>query len=332
MTGLRFAVLGSNSFTGSHFVDALLEGGHEVLGLSRSPEPAGVFLPYRWTPERSRRFTFRQIDLNLQLDELAQALDDARPDYLVNFAAQSMVAQSWQQPAHWFQTNVIGIVKLCEHLRKANYLKRYVHVSTPEVYGSFEGRLAENTHYNPSTPYATSRAAADLHLSTLHRTFGFPVLLTRAANVFGPGQQLYRIIPRTILCILTGRKLSLDGGGRSLRSFIHVRDVCEGTLQAALRGEPPAIYHLSTDRVVTVREVVELICSRMSASFAEVVEIKDDRPGKDLAYVLDSAKARRELDWTDRVSLEAGVDATIGWARANLASLQAQTWDYVHKP
>jgi dTDP-glucose 4,6-dehydratase len=211
-------------------------------------------------------------------------------------------------------------------------LERYVHVSTPEVYGSCEGLVKEDAPYNPSTPYATSRAACDMSLRNFLENYGFPVVFTRAANVFGPGQQLYRIVPRTILYILLGRKLSLHGGGRSLRSFISIRDVAEGTWRASLKGEPGAIYHLSTDRHIAIRDVVGEVCRQMGARFEDVVEIADDRAGKDAAYLLDSTRAHEELEWRPEQEFEDVVTETIDWARENFEELKTQPLEYIHKP
>ena len=158
----KIIVIGSNSFSGSHFVDFALEQGIEVIGISRSPEPHPVFLPYK--KKENAPFRFYQLDLNRDLAAIMQIVEEFRPDYIVNFAAQSMVAESWQNPEHWFQTNVVATIKFHDKLRNCDFLKKYVHVSTPEVYGTCQGLVAENTNYNPSTPYAVSRAAADMSL------------------------------------------------------------------------------------------------------------------------------------------------------------------------
>lgn len=329
----KILVIGSNSFSGASFVAHALEAGAEVIGVSRSKEPSPVFLPYRWlSAEAQQRFKFHSIDLNLQLDVLMGILDQFRPQYVVNFAAQSMVAESWQNPDHWMMTNVVSTVKLHEILRRCDFLKKYVHISTPEVYGSCSGLAPESTHYNPSTPYAVSRAAADMSLMTFFKNYKFPVCFTRAANVFGPGQQLYRIIPRAILFCLTGQKLQLHGGGHSVRSFIHMRDVAEGTLRVMRNAPAGEIYHFSTTRNISVRQVVELITGKLGVKFEEAVEIVGERPGKDAAYLLDSAKAKATLGWTDKISLEEGVDETIAWAKNNLSEIKKQPANYEHKP
>jgi dTDP-glucose 4,6-dehydratase len=326
----KVVVLGSNSFSGANFADYCLGEKLEVIGISRSAEPHEAFLPYR--KRQGAPFTFHRLDLNKDLERLREVIGDERPDYVVNFAAQSMVAESWAHPEHWFQTNTVATVALHDRLRAFAWLKKYVHVSTPEVYGACEGLVPESASYNPSTPYAVSRAAADMSLMSFHKAYKFPVVFTRAANVFGPGQQLYRIVPRAILFFLTGRKLPLHGGGHSVRSFIHIRDVSDATLRIARKAQPPEIYHLSTQRNISIRELVAMIAARLGVRFEDHVDIVGERLGKDAAYLLDSAKARDQLGWRDQIGLEQGLDETIAWVRENLDSLSAQPADYIHKP
>ncbi len=326
-----FFVLGSNSFSGAGFVRHLLAKGHRVIGASRSPEPHPVFLPYRWDG-KDVGFRFHQLDLNHDLDAIVQLLGRERPPYVVNFAAQSMVAESWLHPDQWFTTNVVSTVRLHDRLRKMPFLERYVHVSTPEVYGSTEGVVREDTPFNPSTPYAVSRAAADMSLRTFRAAYDFPVVYTRAANVYGAGQQLYRIVPRTVFFARTGRKLQLQGGGTSERAFVHVADVAEATLRVALQGRNGEAYHISPDRIVSIRQLVEMICARVGVAFEDAVEIVGERLGKDAAYRLDARKIRDELAWQDEVSLEAGIDETVAWVDRHVDDLRQLPSTYIHKP
>ncbi len=326
----KIAVIGSNSFSGSNFVDYLLDNGLEVIGISRSQEPNPVFLPYK--RHENAPFKFHQLDLNHNLDEIINVIAEFKADYVVNFAAQGMVAQSWQHPEHWFQTNAVANVMLHDRLRKLEFLKKYVHISTPEVYGTCEGLVPENTNYSPSTPYAVSRAAADMSLMSFVKAYNFPVAFTRAANVFGSGQQLYRIIPRTVLYFLTGKKLQLHGGGHSVRSFIHIRDVADGTLRVARKAEPGEIFHFSTSRNISIRSLVEMIAEQLNVSFEDNVEVVGDRLGKDAAYLLDNAKAKKTLEWEPKISLEQGIDETIKWIKDNLEIIKQQPFDYIHKP
>lgn len=323
-------VIGSNSFSGAQYVKHLLEKGGEVVGISRSPEPHRAFLPYRWKDHTG--FRFQQLDLNHDLDAIDALIRRERFPVVANFAAQSMVAESWQNPDHWFMTNVVSTVRLHERLRKMDFLERYVHITTPEVYGNATGLLDETAPFDPSTPYAVSRAAGDMSLKSYFRAYQFPVLFTRAANVYGPGQQLYRIIPRTLLYIKLGRKLQLHGGGTSERSFIHIDDVSDAVLRITERGKLGETYHISTDRVITIRALVEIICAHMGVRFADHVEVVGERLGKDAAYRLDSAKLRRELGWQDKVTLEQGIEETLAWVNRFFDELRTLPLDYIHKP
>jgi dTDP-glucose 4,6-dehydratase len=150
--------------------------------------------------------------------------------------------------------------------------------------------------------------------------------------VFGPGQPLYRIVSRTIFFIKTGRRLQLHGGGYSERSFIDSRDVSEATWRIARDGRAGETYHISTDRRVTIRELVQMICRRLGVRFEDAVEVVGERLGKDAAYRLDSAKLRRELGWTNRITLEQGIEDTVAWVERWLADLKTLPQQYEHKP
>ena len=339
MSSEKILVIGSNSFSGSHFVAEALRSGHSVLGVSRSPEPDGVFLPYRWPDKATDQplanadnFAFQAIDLNTQLPELLELIDRVQPSVVVNFAAQGMVAESWLNPTHWYQTNVVSQVALHDALRQKPFLKKYVHVTTPEVYGSTDGGwIREDSRFAPSTPYAVSRAACDLHLLSFEKAYGFPVVFTRAANVYGPGQQLYRIIPRAMLSARTGKPMQLHGGGYSERSFIHIRDVVRATLQLALEADPGSTWHLSTREAISIRALVEQICERCGVTFPSVVEESGERLGKDQSYLLDSSAMRENFGWSDQVSLDEGLTDTMAWVDAHLDQLKTLPWTYQHK-
>jgi dTDP-glucose 4,6-dehydratase len=330
----RIFVIGTNAYTAATFIDYCLEQGLEIQGCSRSAELAAPFLPYKWEKSSPApgSFHFHKGDLNHDTGEIVKAIRDFSPEMVVNFAAQGMVAESWLYPADWYETNVVANVRLHDELRKFAFLRNYVHVSTPEVYGSCSGLVPEETPMNPSTPYAASRAACELHLSTFRKRYEFPYSLTRAANVYGPGQQLYRIIPRTIFFAKTGRKLALHGGGHSVRSFIHGRDVARATLALARQPGRGQCYHLSTSTHISIRDLVGKICARLGVAFEDAVDIVEDRPGKDAAYLLDSAKAKKELGWEPEISLDQGIEETIGWIETRLDELKQQPADYQHKP
>lgn len=326
----RIVVIGSNSFSGSDFVDLLLDDErNEVIGISRSPEKSALFLPYK--RRQGANFRFYQMDLNRHMPQIIELLDSFEPEYIVNFAAQSEVAPSWEHPEQWFQTNVVALAKLTNALRIRSYLQRYVHISSPEVYGTCEGRVTESAPLNPSTPYAASKAAADLFLFTLVKNFQFPLIMIRSTNVYGAHQQLFKIIPRSIIYMRLGRKIELHGGGVAVKSYIHIRDVSRGELAAMEQGRPGTIYHLSPERGYAVRDVVHTICDLMGRDFERSTIAVGERLGQDAAYVIDSTRARTELGWSPEIALKEGLAGVIDWIGENWEQIQREPLEYVHR-
>lgn len=326
-------VIGSNSFSGSDFIALLLEeGGFSVMGISRSQEKNALFLPYKH--HNSPDFKFYQMDLNKDTPQVVYLIKSFEPEYIINFAAQGEVAPSWEKPEQWFQTNAMAQTQLFKQLTgiKSIKIKRYVHISTPEVYGTCEGFVKENAPFNPSTPYAASKAAGDLSLYTFYKQYGFPAVIIRSTNVYGAHQQLYKIIPRTVIYNKLYKTIELHGGGQAVKSYIHIRDVSKGELAIMGNGREGEVYHLSPDSGVTVRDIVGMICKKMDIEFEKAAREVDERPGQDRAYVIDSSKARREFGWKPSVSLEAGLSEVIDWIEREWETVKNLPQEYIHKP
>lgn len=304
----KIAILGSSSFAGSVLMAELLKQGYSVLGLNRS-----------W-------------DLNHHLDKIRETLSDFQPAWIVDFAGLGMVAESWQHPEQWYQTNIVSKVKLHHWLKDQKWLEKYIRISTPEVYGSCDTLVTEDRHYAPSTPYAVSHAAIDMSLMAFYRHYGFPVIIGRFANFYGEHQQLYRIIPKTILSILSHQKLPLHGGGRSVRAFIHAKDVAKAILSMIQRGKLGEVYHFSPEFFFSIREVVQKICIQLNTNFEDAIETSPERPGNDQAYLMNADKAKRELEWNPQISFEDGLTSTIHWVSRDFETLSRMSWNYVHQP
>lgn len=327
-------VLGSNSFSGQDFVDLLLtETDYRVVGVSRSEEKSSVFLSYK---ERDRelqnRFTFHQLDMNNDWSALFELIAKERPAYIVNFAAQSEVAPSWKNPEQWAMTNVVVLARLGNFLRQQDWLEKYVHISSPEAYGTCEGVVREGHRDNPSTPYAASKSAGDMFLSTYVKQYDFPCVTIRATNVYGAHQQLFKIIPRSAIYLKSGRTIELHGGGHAVKSYIHIRDVSRGELAAMEKANAGEMVHLSPTEGVAVRDVVKTICEAAGKEFETATSMVDERPGQDKAYVIDSTKARKELGWSPTISLESGLTEVFDWVDRDWDRIQTLPLDYQHKP
>lgn len=329
----KLVVLGSNSFSGSDFIDhSLTETDFIIHGISRSPEKNPLFLPYKKNSNLSR-FSFHQMDLNQDMANLKKFLRELQPEYIINFAAQSEVGPSWEHPEQWFRTNAVAIAELGNFLKDQDWLQRYIHISSPEVYGTCEGTVREDTPLNPSTPYAASKAAGDLMLFTLVKNFDFPLVMIRSTNVYGAHQQLFKIIPRAVIFLKKEKTIELHGGGRAIKSYIHIRDISRGELLALHKGRNGQIYHLSpSDSGISIRDLVAMICKQMGRDFNTSTKAVAERIGQDKAYIIDSQKARHELGWTPQIPRDKGVGEVIQWIEANWDEISRMPLDYEYKP
>jgi dTDP-glucose 4,6-dehydratase len=287
--------------------------------------------PY-YNNKNKAAFTFAQCDVNKDLDSIIELVKKHKPAYIIDFAGQGMVAESWTDPAQWYTTNIVAKVKLHHFLKDCDFLQRYVRVSTPEVYGNSDNGMKEDQTLNPSTPYAVSHAAIDMSLMAFYKQYQFPVTLTRFANFYGPHQQLYRIIPRTAIYGMTNKKLPLHGGGVSERMFIYADDVSSGIVASIAKGKPGQVYHFTNGPLISIRNLVLKICDAMNVDSKSFVEIAEERAGKDNKYDMDAGKSQQELGWKPTFTLEQGLEKTISWVQNNIETLKSLPLNYIHKP
>ncbi len=322
-------VIGSNSFAGSNFINFLLNKNCRVLGISRSNEYKELFLRYK-TSKRIKNFKFYKMDLNKDLKKILILIKTKKPKYIVNFSAQGMVAESWIRPLDWYETNLISQTNLVENLKHLKFLKKFIQFSTPEVYGNTKSFQKENFNFNPTTPYANSRASIDFHLRNLFKAYKFPVIFTRTANIYGPGQQIYRIVPKTILSAMLKKKLPLHGNGQSFRSFIYIDDVSKALFKILFSGKIGETYHISTNNLVSIKKLVLIIFKKLGVDQKLFYNVKD-RIGKDMSYKLSSNKLRKKFGWKPLVSLDDGLNETYNWIFKNINFLKKIKKNYKHK-
>tara|TARA_B100000029_G_scaffold516497_1_gene630271 strand:- start:3866 stop:4843 length:978 start_codon:yes stop_codon:yes gene_type:complete len=324
---MKIFVIGLNSFIGSSYIKYILQNKYinKIYGCSRSKMNLDILKDY------NKKIVFYKIDLNKDINKLIKILKIIKPNIIFNFAAQSIVEASWRMPLDWFNTNLISNIKLIEYLKNVNYLKKYIYSSTPEVYGSTKNKIKENFSYFPNTPYATSKASLDMLLKNYYDQYKFPVILTRIANIYGPGQQVFKIIPKSIISIKKNIKIPLHGGGKSKRSFIYSDDVSEALYLISKKAKPGNIYHISNEKKISIKDLIKTICDVMGKDFNLIVRQEKDRLGKDLIYDMSSNKIENELKWRSKVSLLKGIIKTKSWIDKNFYKIKKYKLAYVHK-
>jgi dTDP-glucose 4,6-dehydratase len=238
-------------------------------------------------------------------------------DAVLNLAAESHVDRSILGPGIFVETNVSGTLVLLEAARQAK-LRRFVQVSTDEVYGSLgpQGKFTESSPLQPSSPYSASKTAADLLALSYRHTFGLDLLVTRCSNNYGPYQFPEKLIPLMIANALESRRLPVYGDGMQVRDWIHVEDHCRGILAALEHGEAGEVYNFGAGNeqanLLTVRSLLKLLGKPES-----LIEYVKDRPGHDRRYAIDASKARAKLGWAPRRQFAEGLEATVAWYVAN---------------
>jgi dTDP-glucose 4,6-dehydratase len=211
-----YAVLGGGGSFGLHTSKYLLDHADpaKVIAVGRNLPKYECFT--LGIGDGDPRYSYHAYHVNYELDLLMELFDCEKPQVIVNFAAQGEGATSLKHSWRYFETNCVALAKLAEELQRRNYLERFIHIGTSELYGSVEHASAEDEPIKPTSPYAASKAAFDMHLISIYRFLKFPMNIIRPSNAYGPGQQLYRVIPKAVLCGLTGRMLPLHGGGRAV--------------------------------------------------------------------------------------------------------------------
>jgi len=246
-------------------------------------------------------------------------LDQLMPkvDAVVHFAAESHVDRSISNPQEFLSTNIIGTQTLLESARKHN-LKRFVHISTDEVYGSIEdGYFKETDKLEPNSPYSASKASADLLVKSYYETFKLPVIITRTTNNFGPYQHPEKFFPLFITNLLDDKKVPLYGYGLNRRDWIHVEDNCAALDLVLHGGKIGEIYNISTNTNELSNIEISSLMAFLLGKHPSAIEFVKDRPGHDFRYGVDSSKLRQELGWSHRHNFKEGLLKTIAWYKNN---------------
>ncbi|MFJ6535578.1 dTDP-glucose 4,6-dehydratase [Paenarthrobacter sp. NPDC091711] len=312
----QILVTGGAGFIGSNFVHFIVENtDHSVTVLDK--------LTYAGNVESLAGLPSNRVKLvqgDIADAEVVEGLV-ATHDVVVHYAAESHNDNSLHDPRPFLDTNIIGTYTLIEAARKHN--RRFHHVSTDEVYGDLElddpERFTENTPYNPSSPYSSTKAGSDLLVRAWVRSFGLQATISNCSNNYGPYQHVEKFIPRQITNVIDGLRPKLYGKGENVRDWIHANDHSSAVLAIIEKGRIGETYLIGADGEKNNKDVVELILEHMGQS-REAYDHVVDRPGHDLRYAIDSSKLRTELGWSPEFSnFDAGIKNTIEWYRDNEA-------------
>lgn len=274
------------------------------------------------------RYRYEQIHIVFEQDRLFELFDREKPDVVINFAALAY-ATSWEKSFRYYETNLVSVAKICEGLMARDYLKKFVQIGTSELYGSVDRPVNEDAALHPTSPYAVSKMAADLHLETLWAVKKFPMNIIRPSNAYGPGQQVWRVLPRAVLCGLTGQKLPLQGGGAVKKSYLHSRDLAAAIQLIADKAEPGRIYNAGPDKPVSIRGLIEIVAEELGIPFDQLCEMAPGRLGEDTQYWLDSARIKQDLGWEAKIGLREGVRDMIAWGKKYLNRIADEETEFV---
>ena len=337
-------ITGGAGFIGSNLVSHALAETSSRLVVVDKLTYAGSLLNLEQAL-KDPRVTFVRADI-ADAGAMARVFADARPDAVINLAAETHVDRSIDRPQSFIEANIVGTFTLLEAARaylaalgagdRARF--RFVHVSSDEVYGTLgpTGVFSEETPYAPNSPYAASKAAADHIVRSYFHTYGLPVLITNCSNNYGPHQFPEKLIPLVILNALDSRPLPIYGDGGNVRDWLYVADHCAGLLLVLREGQPGEKYNIGGGNERTNLEIVDCICDTLdevkpaAASYRALKTFVPDRPGHDRRYAIDATKIRRELGWAPARSFERGLRDTVEWYVAHrdwCAAVQAGRYD-----
>ena len=340
----KLLVTGGAGFIGSNFVHLAIARGFRVTNLDK--------LTYAGNPEnlaalaRHPAYVFVRGDIG-DRELVTRLLEAERPQSIVNFAAESHVDRSIDEPGAFVRTNVLGTFELLQCALA--YWKRLepelgrtfrvVHVSTDEVFGSLgpTGLFSERTPYAPNSPYAASKASADHFVRAMHATYGLPTITTNCSNNYGPYQFPEKLIPLVTLNALEGKPLPVYGDGQNVRDWLYVEDHCRAIFEVLARGEPGATFNIGGRSERKNIDIVRRICAlldelapaasnpslppaaRSLGSYADLIAFVKDRPGHDRRYAVDPSAIETALGWTPAHSFDEGIRKTVRWYLDNRA-------------
>tara|TARA_B100000767_G_scaffold260851_1_gene271879 strand:+ start:366 stop:1388 length:1023 start_codon:yes stop_codon:yes gene_type:complete len=317
----KIIVTGGLGFIGSNLIELLIRRNYFVINIDKVTYSSNFYNTKEF--KNSKNYKFIKCDIGS--NKIKNILFKYKPVCIFNLAAETHVDRSIDNPSSFISSNIVGVYNLLECFKDySNKNKsKLIHISTDEVYGDvLTGRTKETYPYNPSSPYAASKASSDHLVSSYVRTYKLPAIITNCSNNYGPKQHPEKLIPKLIYNILTNRVLPIYGTGKNSREWIYVKDHCEALIKIFNKGKIGNFYNIGSNKNVINLEICKNLIkiSKTKIKLGNNVKIKfvKDRPGHDIRYALNSMKLIRELKWEPKMKFKEGLKETVNWYMNNL--------------
>jgi dTDP-glucose 4,6-dehydratase len=306
---MNLLICGGAGFIGSTFIKNYLSNNTHSKITNIDVLTIGSNLKNLKTVENNPNYKFIKDDIRNE-SKINELVKDA--DVVVNFAAESHVDRSIANPKPFLETNILGVFAILESIRK--YDKRFIHVSTDEIYGDTQGKSTfnEESQINPSNPYSATKAAADHLVASYYRTYGINCITTRCTNNFGPNQFPEKLIPKTIIRSIKDLKVPLYGNGEQIRSWIYVNDHVQAIELLISKGQAGQVYNITAYEEITNKTIVEKILNILGKSH-NMIEYVGDRPGHDKRYSIDCSKIENQIGWKSKFEFDDALKHTVEW-------------------
>jgi len=315
----KIIVTGGLGFIGSNLIHILIKKNFFVINIDKVTYSSNFYNLKEFKYSKNYKF----IKSDIKNKKIEKILNKYKPICIFNLAAETHVDRSIDNPKEFIQSNIVGTFNLLEYFKKFSKKNKskLIHVSTDEVYGNIlNGRSTENYPYQPSSPYAASKAAADHLVSSYVRTYKIPAIVTNCSNNYGPRQHPEKLIPKLIYNVLHNKPLPIYGNGTNSREWIFVKDHCEALIKVFQKGKVGEFYNIGSNKNLSKLEVCKKIINLSKKNkLGKKVKINfvKDRSGHDIRYALDSNKIKKELNWFPKVSFKQGIKLTFDWYKNN---------------
>ena len=316
----KIVVTGGLGFIGSNLIELLIKKNYFIINIDKVTYSSNFYNVKEFKSLRNYKF----IKCKIGDKKFLKILNKYKPSCIFNLAAETHVDRSIDNPDNFINSNIVDVYKLLESFKK--YIKKnkckLIHISTDEVYGDIlKGRTTEKFPYNPSSPYAASKAASDHLVNSFVRTYKIPAIVTNCSNNYGPKQHPEKLIPKLIFNILNNRYLPIYGKGLNSREWIYVKDHCEALYKIYLNGRIGSFYNIGSNKNLTNIQITKelLKIAKKTIKIGKKVKIKfiTDRPGHDKRYALNSKKIIEELKWKPKTNFNEGIKLTFEWYNKN---------------